>query len=226
MVISDDLKYRINKKEYSVGEKLPSERELALEYKVHRQSVNEALNILILEGVIEVVPRQGSFVRDKKIKKTNRKIQTVANCINESNRDIRIIVSFFESSYVNKKYSDKLLKDIGTPVYIYQRLIFMDDKLVAIEKTTVLKKVVPNLNKNDVACIDTYSMYKEKHSLNVSRSEKRLRMIYSNQEENDILGIYESQHLFKEEGLIFLDNDQILEYVEYILLPEYFEYTS
>lgn len=193
---------------------------------MHRQSVNEALNILLLEGVIEVVPRQGSFVRNKKIKKTNRKIQTVANCINESDRDIRIIVSFFESSYVNKKYSNKLLKDIGTPVYIYQRLIFMDDKLVAIEKTTVLKKVVQNLNKNVVACIDTYSMYKERHSLNVSRSEKRLRMIYSNQEENDILGIYESQHLFKEEGLIFLDNDQILEYVEYILLPEYFEYTS
>jgi ABC-type glycerol-3-phosphate transport system substrate-binding protein len=59
--------------EHNIYEKntlLPSERQLAVKYHVSTIVINKALNILSDKGVIEKVPRKGSFVRGKVKTKT------------------------------------------------------------------------------------------------------------------------------------------------------------
>ena len=49
--------------EWSTGERLPSERELSVEFSVGRQAIREALKVLEERGLVGVAPGRGRFVR-------------------------------------------------------------------------------------------------------------------------------------------------------------------
>jgi len=49
-----------------IGERLPTERELAEKMKVSRAVINGGLTVLAQRGFIEIVPRKGTFVTDYK----------------------------------------------------------------------------------------------------------------------------------------------------------------
>ncbi|MEG0963524.1 MAG: FadR/GntR family transcriptional regulator [Lachnospiraceae bacterium] len=58
------LKKGIINKTYGLGEKLPSERELAEQLKVSRNSVREALRVLEIIGVVRTQQGAGNYVSD------------------------------------------------------------------------------------------------------------------------------------------------------------------
>ena len=62
--IFNEMKRLILTKTYQVGDKVPSEKELAEEYGVSRITSKKALDLLSAEGVIVRKPGRGSFVAD------------------------------------------------------------------------------------------------------------------------------------------------------------------
>lgn len=59
------IEKRIVDGELVAGDKLPSERELAIQFGVSRTSVREAMKTLTLKGLIEVTPGRGTFIIDQ-----------------------------------------------------------------------------------------------------------------------------------------------------------------
>jgi len=57
-----ELKRRIVSKEFSLGDRLPSEFELMTEYGVGRSTVREAVKILVHAGLLKIQHGQGTFV--------------------------------------------------------------------------------------------------------------------------------------------------------------------
>jgi len=62
-MILEDLRKKIASGEYSLGSRLPNERELADYYEVSRIPVREALKVLSDQGVLETKRGVGTFVR-------------------------------------------------------------------------------------------------------------------------------------------------------------------
>ena len=63
--IKNSIKKQIEDKVYKVGDKIPTEMELAKTFSTSRQTVNKALRDLVLDDIIERFPRSGSFVKAK-----------------------------------------------------------------------------------------------------------------------------------------------------------------
>jgi len=61
----------IKQGEYQIGDKLPSERDIAEQMKVSRNSVREALSALQIVGVIESRPGTGTYIRNNVMDKAN-----------------------------------------------------------------------------------------------------------------------------------------------------------
>ena len=64
--IALQIRAHIESGEFSVGARLPAERELAQQLKVSRPSVREALIALEVEGLVEVKTGAGVFVRERR----------------------------------------------------------------------------------------------------------------------------------------------------------------
>ncbi|MFQ5784917.1 MAG: FadR/GntR family transcriptional regulator [Alphaproteobacteria bacterium] len=62
-VVFERLRERIDDGTLVPGDRLPSERALAKQMQVSRPVVREALNLLVGQGLLEIRPRQGVFVR-------------------------------------------------------------------------------------------------------------------------------------------------------------------
>jgi len=60
--VADDLEARISAGEFPVGERLPTERELAAAYKVSRTCVREALLAMEIAGLVSIRVGAGVFV--------------------------------------------------------------------------------------------------------------------------------------------------------------------
>jgi DNA-binding FadR family transcriptional regulator len=65
-----EIENRIFSGEFTIGERLPPERELALELGVSRSLVNLAILDLESMGFLHIVPRQGTFIADYKNEST------------------------------------------------------------------------------------------------------------------------------------------------------------
>jgi DNA-binding FadR family transcriptional regulator len=63
--IADQLRHLIAAGEFPAGERLPAERDLAVQLRVSRPSVREALIALEVEGLVEIRGGSGVYVRAK-----------------------------------------------------------------------------------------------------------------------------------------------------------------
>ncbi|MGD0153841.1 MAG: GntR family transcriptional regulator [Thermacetogeniaceae bacterium] len=67
MHLANQIKEKINRRALKPGDMLPSEHELADEYKASRTTVRKGLSILFSEGFINPVPGKGYFVKEPEI---------------------------------------------------------------------------------------------------------------------------------------------------------------
>lgn len=63
--ISEDLQRRIEAGEWGHGQKLPTELELRERYDASRNTIRDAINRLVIRGLIETRPGQGTYVVEK-----------------------------------------------------------------------------------------------------------------------------------------------------------------
>lgn len=70
--IHDKIKEDIEKGVWSIGDRLPSERELALKFDVSRMTLRQAIQTLADEGILERKIGSGTYVARKKVQETRQ----------------------------------------------------------------------------------------------------------------------------------------------------------
>ena len=64
--ILKDLRDRVRLREFAVGSKLPSERQLAEEYQCSQATMNKVISTLISENLLERTEKRGAFIKEIK----------------------------------------------------------------------------------------------------------------------------------------------------------------
>ena len=76
--IASILRHQIDEGTLEANERLPAERLLANTYKVARGTVRRALNILTIEGYVEIRAGSGTYVKPKKLDYTHSVIENAS----------------------------------------------------------------------------------------------------------------------------------------------------
>mgnify|MGYP000755374060 FL=1 len=142
-MIVNDLQKRIMNEEFEENHKLPTEEKLIEEYKVSRNTIRNAIKILINLGIVYSVQGNGMFVRAPKKKGTvylnstrGVTMDNPGNKIVNKLLDIQVIEA-------DEKLSQQMNCKIGTPVYYLKRLRIVDGIPYALERTYYNKDIVP-----------------------------------------------------------------------------------
>ena len=192
-MIVNDLQKRIMNEEFEENHKLPTEEKLIEEYKVSRNTIRNAIKILINLGIVYSVQGNGMFVRAPKKKGT---------VYLNSTRGVTM---------------DKNCK-IGTPVYYLKRLRIVDGIPYALERTYYNKDIVPYLGK-EIAEGSIFRYLKDDLKLSFGFADKYLTAIKLSKEDAKLLNLNENDpaimindNIHLSNGLLFNTSNIIYNY--------------
>jgi|GEM_PF-3244583 len=188
------------------GDKLPSERQLAVSFGVSRMTVRNAVRHLCNEGLLVqrhgsgtylAAPRwqrnisEGSFETQLRLKKDER--------VNTSLLGI-------DRHKASTQIGWKMKWERDEPVYRIRMLHAWDEESESYEVIWIPERLCPGLEKQAVEKHSMLHVLEQKYSFKFDRIDLRIQIVKSNREQSRILGI-EKGTLMTEEEKIVLDKE-------------------
>ena len=180
--LQDALRDAITGKKLLPNDAIPTERELAEQYKVSRITVRKAIDGLAEEGLL--VSRQGSgnFV-SARIDKNFAKLTSFSEDMRSRGRTPRTEWLKRTVGTVSPEEALKLALSPGSTVYRFHRLRFADNAPMALEYATVIASALPSLD----AVKDSLYDALEATGHRPVRALQRLRALLLNDEQAALL---------------------------------------
>jgi GntR family histidine utilization transcriptional repressor len=141
--IKDFILARIHAGEWSEGDQVPSENELAREFNVARMTVNRALRELTAEQVLTRVQGSGTFVARPKYESTLVAIRSISDEIVARGHQYRADVLHVGAAIADAALADEMQVKVGSPIFHSRVLHFENDEPVQLEARWVNPAVAP-----------------------------------------------------------------------------------
>lgn len=154
--IHNQIKKDIEAGVWAVGDRIPSERELALEFNVSRMTLRQAVQTLVEEGILERQVGAGTFVARKKVQEKMTGVTSFTELMEEqgkkpSSRTVSYLVttpSLSEMERLKLKDDEKVLR--------MERIRYADKVPICFEVATLPYSLVKDYERNQI----TTSLYR------------------------------------------------------------------
>jgi DNA-binding GntR family transcriptional regulator len=200
------LRKRILDGFYVVGQRLPSERELAEELEVSRPTIRAALLRLQVENLIDIVPRGGSIVRTPASKVTmgpsdpkakGLELKRAGSFIRAMQKEGKqVIVRFLEPSSIipmGQEISEKMQDDPSTEVLRRYRVHLVDRVPYRILDSYYLASLLGGLLGHDDNYYPLFKWLRENKGVRPIHGYEKLNIRMPSAEEAAILNISRNQ---------------------------------
>ncbi|OUQ08202.1 GntR family transcriptional regulator [Erysipelatoclostridium sp. An15] len=169
--IAKNIKSRIAHGEFKENEKLPTEKFLMEEYNVSKNTIRNAINILVNSGDLIPIHGSGIYVRKKKYSSVINLSNTRGFASEHPGTSLSREILDFEIIKADNDLALSLNTEIGKKLYYIKRLMIIDNKPIAVEYTYYNTDYVAYLNE-DIAKISIFDFLINNLHLQIGFSEK------------------------------------------------------
>lgn len=222
--ISREIERRIGDVQLREGDKLPSERELAEEFGVQRDTVRCALEILLKKGVIIKRPRKGYYVAPKRIELNLKDFSSIKREIERIGHRSKSILLNYEVVSMDRRLAEITHMQEGTLCYQVLRIRYDIERPISLERSYILIEHVPDLSRDDLEKRTLASLLKQKYGITLVSAFQRITQVYGGDMEAELLRIRKNEPLVRYEGLIYDRKDRLIEYFDNVVLPYSLEF--
>jgi DNA-binding GntR family transcriptional regulator len=159
---------------WAVGERFPSERELAAQHGISRATANKVVAKLVSEGWLEIHRGQGTFVSKRRtLARSLRQLESFTDFARARGWEPRTKVLLFEKD-----------TQAGVSVFKLQRLRYLNEIAVIFEVRWLPTKLYKELTKEDLDG-SFYQISRERYGLELAREDLVIRPGFAPQEAGD-----------------------------------------
>ena len=225
-MIFEELEEAIRIGKYPANTILPSENELADQYKTSRETIRKALNILSQKGYIQKLRGKGSLVLD--LEKLQFPIsglvsfKELAEKMGQSS--ITIIESFSKgipSAFIQKEM--QLTKK--DPIWEVVRVREINEERIILDKDYIVEQYVPELTEE--ICKNSIFNYIEKDlNLKISFAKKEFTVEEPTEEDFNLLDLEGFHAIVVVKNYIYFENATLFQYTESRHRPDKFRFVD
>ncbi|ATP41502.1 phosphonate metabolism transcriptional regulator PhnF [Solibacillus sp. R5-41] len=148
--IEEILKQSIYSKSYKIGENIPSERELSVQFDVSRMTVRQAITNLVNSGLLYREKGRGTYVANPKLEQPLTGLRSfsedmLARGMKPSSKVLR-----FEKIIPSLDIANDLFLEPGVEVFYIVRIRSADNKPMGIEHAYIPVRLLPDLDEQKV----------------------------------------------------------------------------
>lgn len=148
--IHDQIKSEIEQGIWKIGDRLPSERELAVKFNVSRMTLRQAIQNLADEGILERKIGSGTYVAREKVQEKMSGATSFTEIMESQNRvpSSRTISYFLTSPSSSEMEKLKLEKD--ETILRMERIRYADDIPICFEVASIPQKIIADYSKSEI----------------------------------------------------------------------------
>jgi DNA-binding GntR family transcriptional regulator len=177
--LSRVLREEISSGRYAAGDRFPSERRIATEYRVSRATANKVISNLVAEGVLRFQKGIGTFVQTVGLSATLRDMRSFTshaeNVGLEPATRVLHLKTLASSALPSEVRSGlELSDDAREKVYFLKRLRLADGEPVILEYRWIRAALAPGLTRKDLEG-SLYALLEDRFGIVMAGEEQRIR---------------------------------------------------
>jgi GntR family transcriptional regulator len=221
--ISERLREKITG-EMNPGEKIPSENELIAEYAVSRNTVREAIDTLIKQGLVQRVKGKGTFVIGDRLQTGLSHLASFTEEIQRLGMRPSSRLLKLQRILPPSKIGNKLQLAEGREVFLVERLRLANGKPMALNASYHPCDLLPTLDQEDVCNGSIYHLIETKYHLSIGYAKQFLKPTIATEYEAELLQVKTGSALLQVEGVAYLVNDTPFEFATLLYRGDLYEF--
>lgn len=221
--IHNQLKKDIEAGKWSIGDRIPSERELALNFEVSRMTLRQAVQTLVDEGILERRIGAGTYVANRKVQEKMSGVTSFTDLMTAQGKTPSNKTISFHIANPSLSEAEKLQLKDGEQVLRMERIRYADNVPICFEVATVPQSLVADFSKAEI----TSSFYKalaEKGGYEMGGAQQTVSAQLASERIAEYLDIKRNGPILKLRQVSFLSNGEPFEYVRTQYVGERFEF--
>lgn len=195
-MIEDDIQKKIRENVYMVGETIPTEVELAKQYKVSRPTVRQAIHTLVNQGLLERKQKIGTIVKKSKFSQDmTHVIESFDDEMMKKGLKTSSKVLLFKTVKATEEIANNLQIKEGDLVHKLVRLRYIDQNPIFLITSYIPYNKTPNLSDYNFAYSGLYKTL-EQLGYPVNRSKRKMEVMNAGETESDLLEINVNDAIF------------------------------
>ena len=209
--LKESILEAIKNEEIVVGEKIPSERELAEYHNISRMTVKKAVDILVNNDYLIKKQGRGTFVSNYKESYSISPLLSFTKEMEKKGLNYKNKILNF-TKVKDKKIAKKLNFKENDKFFRFERLRLIENKPFLLEKTYLSTKKIADLKQEELKNNSLFKLIKNKYNIKLKNAEAEIEAVILNDQiakkmkvKEGMLGLYFEQ-ISRDE------NDEIIEY--------------
>lgn len=223
--IEDYLKNQILQGNFVIGVAIPSERELADTFGVSRMTVRQSITNLVIGGLLYREKGRGTYVATPKIEQPLSGLTSFTEDMQSRGMKPSNKLVGFEKVIPEIDIAHELQLAKDEEVFIVKRIRYADDKPMAIERSYLPVKLVPDLELDNIEG-SLYSFIEKDKRLIISHASQRMEAVLVKKEDAEYLQIYMPSAVLMIERISYLTNDVPIEVVRSTYRADRYKFIS
>lgn len=210
--IHDKIKIDIENGVWAIGDRLPSERELATQFNVSRMTLRQAIQTLADEGILERKIGSGTYVARKKVQETMTGTTSFTEIMISQNRKPSSRTISYNIAKPSSSEMEKLNLTSEDQILRMERIRFADELPICFEVTSVPYFLINQYSKAEI----THSLYKtleEKGGNKIGRANQTISSMLASEKIADYLEIKRGDAILRLRQISYLEDGHPFEYV-------------
>jgi len=215
---------KIESRELTENEKLPTEKELCDKYNISRATVRQALKELETEDYIYKIQGKGTFVSPKRYQQDLLKFYSFTDEMKKIGKTPTSKVLSFEVTKPSKKIADTLNINKDENIYKFTRLRLADDEPMMLETSYIPYNLFKGIKKEDLEMTPLYTIFLNEYGTTFSKAEEMFRPTLMEEDEAKKLNYIEGAPAILLERITYNNENTIIEYTKSVARGDKFKY--
>lgn len=220
--IHDQIKNQIETGVWKVGDRLPSERELAVTFGVSRMTLRQAIQTLADEGILERKIGSGTYVANEKVQEKMTGTTSFTDIMESLNK----VPSSKTISYFNSPASSSEIENLnltkGERVLRMERIRYADNVPICFEVASIPAKLVEGFSKEEITESFYHSL--QERGMEIGHANQTVSAVLASEQIADYLEIKRGEAILRLRQLSYLADERPFEYVRTQYVGSRFEF--
>ena len=208
MKIHDQIKKEIDEEIWKIGQRLPSERDLAEQFEVSRMTLRQAITLLVEEGVLERRMGSGTFVASTRVQEKMRGTTSFTEIIKAQGKTPSSQLISYRRTLPN--------------IIRMERVRYANHIPVVYEVASIPEKFIKNFNKEEIT--KHFFQTLQEHGYKIGKSQQTIYARLAKERIAHYLEIPKGHAILGLTQISYFDNGTAFEYVKSQYVGERFEF--